>query len=56
MDINPSITIHIIDNQKAKIKFAYLKNKKEDKKINNNISKYIINTISIFLELSSVVE
>ncbi|MGN1012359.1 MAG: hypothetical protein ACI4ON_00825 [Clostridia bacterium] len=48
--------IEIIHSQKANIKFANLKNSIEDSKESNNISKYNIITINIFLELSNVVE
>ena len=48
--------IEIIHSQKANIKFANLKNSIEDNKESNNISKYNIITINIFLELSNVVE
>lgn len=48
--------IKIIHSQKANIKFANLKNSIEDNKESNNISKYNIITINIFLELSNVVE
>ena len=48
--------IEIIHSQKANIKFANLKNSIEDNKESNNISKYNIITINIFVELSNVVE